>query len=305
MATVYTTAVSARADTLSNFKAWASLFFTVLAAGNFNWTRDFAYADAAYQTGSSGTFADWTVIDQVPTAEGQVYEIYAMNDGAAQSGCPFYMRLDYYYDGQLKLKVRFGRGHSSGTMTGTNGESYSFEATENNTATTYNLWFSGTTNRFAFSLWNQYAGQGWFCTIERSKDSTGADTYGSDDFVNVMLLGNGISATTSNQSAHIILPQNGTVPNAQSVAPVIEYEPTTAAFGTDVALFPLTPVWKKVRAPLLNYFVTKAVDFTALDESSISVTHYGSSRTFKVLNNSAFVRAMFHRNDSRIAMRYE
>lgn len=302
MATVYTTAVSCRGDSLANFKAWASVIFTVMGASNFNWTRDYSYADAAYQTGSSGTFADWTVIDQVPNSEGQVFEVYAMNDGTAQTNCPFFVRFDYWYDGSfLRLKVRTGRGHTTGTMSGTNGESYEFNATPNNTATTYNLWFSGSTNRFAMAFWNLYSDNGWFATFERVKDSTGADTYGTDDFVNVLLLGNGLS----NTSRWYVNTQNGTPPTALSVSPVVNYEPTTAAFGTDVALFPLTPVWKKVRAPLLNYLVTKETDFTGLDESNITVTHYGSSRTFKILNNNRFDRGMYDRNTTRILMRYE
>jgi hypothetical protein len=300
MSTTYSVA-TAKADSSSaaNFKTWAQPISDALSSSQFNWSPAFSGSTVGGASGN-GTRLTWASVSSVPTTTGDLFEVWGMNDGATQSSCPFYLRIDYFWNGSQNITgISAGRGYntSNGALTGTNGETLNmYTLSDGGGVTTYTHYFSGGTSHFRWNLFNGKASDQSFLIVERSKDSTGADTT---SFVAVAMCSQQYS------TKHFLVPQAGTPLASTTRWPVPYYEPTTALFGVDMAVFPYLPTHITVGAPLLGMGVVKAADVTTQNGNNISVTHYGSSHTYKVLGDPSFSRAMYDVNDCRILMRYE
>jgi hypothetical protein len=290
----------ADASTAANFKTFCQPISDALSSSNFNWTPAYSVSTVG-GAGGNGARITWASVTAVPSSVGDLYEIWAMNDGSNQTSCPFYIRMDYYNDGSNnKVGVAVGQGYSSSTglLTGTNGETYTMQTSSNGSGTTYTHYFSGSTSSFRMQLYTDKSGDGQLMIVERSKSSAGADTA---SYVACGLLGNDLSGN----SRFVIIPATGTTLNSGQRWPVPPYDASSAAFGTNVAVFPVLPVSTTVGSPMLGAGIGKQGDFSTQSNASISVVAYGSTHTYKVMNNSINSRAMYDTNDANVLMQYE
>jgi hypothetical protein len=293
----YTVSTAATDNTsAATFKNFCQPISDALSSGHFNWTPSFSGSSVG-GSGGSGASITWASVTSVATSAGNLWEVWAMNDGSNQTACPFFMRFDYWNDGSNShLKIAIGTGcDGSGNITGGNGETYDVSS-NNNTGVTYTDYFSGTTGSFRMQLFTDFVSNGIFFVCERSKDSTGADTT---SYVSFGILGPSIISRFG------ILPATGTFLTAQLRWPVPYYEFTTATFGTNVAVFPILPCSTTVGAPMLGASVVKYADVSSQNNASITVTAYGASHTYKIMNNAANRRAMYDPLDCSVLMQYE
>jgi hypothetical protein len=109
------------------------------------------------------------------------YEIYRFSD-TLQSTVPVFIKIEYWNTASgstyLGLYITVSTGtDGAGNMTGNVSNRFpmvSYAAGDNAVRTSY---FSGSTNRLCFALWPNLASGNWFVfSVERTHDSTGADT---------------------------------------------------------------------------------------------------------------------------------
>lgn len=241
----------------------AASTFTVTNAAAVNETHAATGTTTYFSTGVSFT----------------VYEIWKMTDVLAASS-PCFLRIDYIRNGsnqmQIGLTVGLGsNGHGVITLGNSLQHLYS-AATSNDTTDTTNAYFSGSSNRLSFTMWarNGSSGAGgtarFIFTVERSHDSTGADTAEYLTYV-------GYGSNLSRQQC-VFADGTFSVSEASGAMGVLPFTPTSGVFGTGTAISPIFPMIGKLDNPLLGVVSGKTGDFTDLSTFSISV--YGSSHTY-------------------------
>lgn len=149
----------------ANFRAWGSYIAAQLLAVGWVQTADSGQINWATVTAPSG-FGNFPG-----------YEIWRMND-ALQATAPVYVKIEYgessaNADGPA-VRISFGSGSDgAGNLTGTTSTPLVSQGAS--VTTSFPLRGSGDSSRFVI-LFDYTGGGGFFFSIERSKDATGADT---------------------------------------------------------------------------------------------------------------------------------
>lgn len=246
------------------------------------------------QTSDTGQLDVTTTLK--PTASGQSrgYLLWRANDALAGS-YPMILRLNFgsgTSSTSLRVNVQIGSiTDGAGTFNPTsnfwNRGDMDLQSTS---ATAYECYFCGDTNRLAFILWDNHptTDRCLGISLERTHDSVAADT-------NV-----GIFATTSRGTIdnwHRVITYAGTMGGAETklMGPVPVNQ---TLIGTSVGLFPIFPLY----VVSLNQSVLWATYHTSdiTGNTIITFTMYGVTMTFLTTRNFRGSQDQY-----RLAMRYE
>lgn len=173
----------------ANYKAWASAIGAQLTA--FGWSK----------TSDTGQ-VDWSTNPAVPASGSYLYEIWKPGDALQTGASQFFVKLEYGHSGYTppcKIRVSIGTGtNGSGTLTGFVLGPYdspgSSPGAGGGSTTVYESDFSGDTDRFSMLIWRNSGGAYILISIERTKDSTGANTA---DGVTIWVCGYGTTVQRS------------------------------------------------------------------------------------------------------------
>lgn len=217
------------------------------------------------------------------------YELWQATDSLA-STTPMIVKFEYGTSStasaiQFAFTAATG-SNGSGTLTGN--VSTRFLSTSNSVGTTgvgNNSVFSGSTGRFAIAMFiNAASGSnGFFVGIERSHNSSGADT--SNYFMPVALVNTSGSRVPNQQI--IQNPSLGGALTAETVFITALTSLTSGLVGTNIALGPLFPVIGLLDNPSMMLAFSKGGDI--IEGATVSVPYYGSSHTFYCTKASTWV----------------
>jgi len=232
----------------ATFRTWGKAICDNLIA--LGWTR-------ASDTGN----INWATVTKPASANTPAgWEIFCMND-SLQATKPVFIKLEFGCGGSTtnpSVWITGGTGsNGSGTLTGQIGTRWQCTNSSSG-ATIYTSRFSGASNRFVFTLW-QNGTNSITISVERTHDSGGADT---DEAFMIITHTTGGAMPTRTQ----YIPFLGTIPtdrngtNHPCVVPAVG----TGASGGDVYLFPYR-IWGLVgeSCPSLNLFCYFNADLTA------------------------------------------
>jgi len=240
------------------------------------------------------------------------FRVYRMAD-TLQSTSPLYMRLDY---GTGSTAAVFGVwvSLSSSITTGTGAPAGSIYW--NDTATSAPTLIAGATALVGTVDSRGAAGTGWACwrlfdnnsattahmmmSIERTKDSSGADT--SAGFLWIW------STSGGSWVKSLYIPAGGTPPTAEAGLQVIMSTNNPSAVAGDVGLGVPIPIYGYARQPGLGLVTARSSDIAAA--ASVSFTFYGASHTylFPLLTSTSQIQSIDSgsaRTGTRAGMRYE
>jgi hypothetical protein len=260
------------------FRAWATFIHDLIkTTGGWTNTSDTGQVDLTTVTAPAA--AD--------TKKG--YKIYAMAD-ALQGASPLFMRLDFgsgAVTNQPGVWITIGTGsNGSGTITGVyfNGGATTSPTVENtsNAATATNNYGSAATNRVAvmMGITNAAAARMLTFTVERTKDSSGADT-GQGAYV--FYYGKGLGVGTTSPISRCSAPYSGVSNPLEEVGlAVCMTTNSPSAFSSDVGIGIPFPFRGISQPPGTNQVVVINADWSA--EASFTMTLYGVSLTFTTAN---------------------
>jgi hypothetical protein len=271
-------------STAAAFRAWGSAVNAALAALGL------------VQTGDTGQI-NWTSV-AAPGASNtsQGYEIWKFND-ALQATAPFFFKLEY---GSGATAAAPGMWLTVSTATNGAGSLTGVVSTRmqprgnTNSATSYNCYFSGSSNRFSCYLFRGAGSSnvefGFY--LERLKDANGADT--SEGCYAV------IGSFPSGWVAQVI-PSSGAVLATDAPVCAGPSSASTGVIGTDVGTFSCFPMRGKLYPPCMNLVGYMNADLTVLNPVTLSL--YGADHTMLPLGNpTTFLRG---NSNGAPMMRYE
>jgi hypothetical protein len=233
-----------------------------------------------------------------PTSQSSaIYEIWKMGD-ALQSTFPVFAKFYYSTGGGsgtlgVELAVQIGAGSDgAGNLTapisaapnltqasvGNIMQAGSLQAQSTTSVINY---MSGGTSRILGLFYPNGASascKGGFFNIERSHDSTGADTGSYVSLITIQ------GSTTTPTVYQISLNKNAASVAEGKLAVITETGTTTGSFGSSTLLCPVFPVVGAVGNPMIGVLVGKKVDW--LDAAQISLTLYNTAHTFQVSNGA-------------------
>ena len=165
---ISTTSIAPMVNTNANIQAWVAFFDTILT--NAGWI----------QTSDTGQTASGSFIANTTPNTPVGYQIWRMND-SLQGTYPIFVKFEWgtaSLSGYPSLWITIGTGsNGSGTITGVMVARIQ-QSNPGSSVTTFPCYASGTTSRF--TIYSYYtavtSATGMFLNIERTKDSTGADT---------------------------------------------------------------------------------------------------------------------------------
>jgi hypothetical protein len=253
---------------------------------------------------------NWSTISSVPTYGSTVYEIWTMAD-SLQSTTPVFVKIEYAnsnYTGPLILFTVGGGSNGSGTITGTlvtnrlNPWSYTgnSQCAGDYGTNTYACWASGDTNRISILMWQTNSAQAEGFWIERSHNTSGADTgeyimAGNASAQGYAYLGVGLGTLIGAQSRLLYLP---TMTIADGVT-------NSGSFNGTVSCNPIWPYLGQVGNPCLGALCAQAADVA--EGATVTVQHYGASHTYVATKQGSFTSCMTRTQNISGAMlfRYE
>lgn len=277
--------------------------FTVgsLGAGTFITTTGITHAtEAETATGivtSNSVNSTKGAATIPPTNTNSLYEIWGMGD-ALQSTFPVIIKLAYTTGSNstsapgLNISAGTatdGAGNILGVTTGVQNILAAAAATTNASATP--SYMSGSTNRLILAMWptgtNAHAG---IMAIERSHDSTGADTSTYATLIAI----NGGTALTQQSFTSTAVTVTATKLAAIQVGGI-----TTGSFGASTLVCPIFPLIGAVGNPMTGLLVGKSADWT--DQTQFSFTMYNTARNYLV-DNASFIGAGLMLYDSTVTV---
>ena len=309
MATKLSAVLQMSNSTDALFRAWVQFIDDlILVTGGWTHTTD---------TGQM-TIATATHPAAVNTKVG--YRVYAMAD-TLQATAPVFVRIDFGSEDSSAnnptMWVTIGTGSDgAGNITGVvfnGGTSLSGTVRAPGTATSVcNSYGSAATNRVHALLFVRAAANDVMgFSLERSKDSTGADTADGLLFTySGNRLGAGSVGPGFDTTQYIILAGGGQPPSELGVSIVLPNE-ATSAFSSNVAVG--IPIHMKgIAQPVgLGVIAVNSGDFIA--EASVSISLYGTAHNFQ-LGNTATQQVSIpvgngaqalQRAATRVGIRYE
>lgn len=218
------------------------------------------------------------------------YRIYRMAD-TLQATSPVFMRLDYGSSPGAAttpaIWVTIGTGSSgTGTITGivfnggavANGTVF---CSSGNTSLANNCYGSASTSRFNIAMFIQQtsATYEFVFTLERTKDSSGADT--GDGLL--MIWSDSVTGAGLLQASKYMILAGGTQPTTEAgLNYVLSVQNPTEAFAPgDVALGVVICIRGTAQQPGTNMMISASGDVSTL--GSFSITLYGATRTYQNL----------------------
>lgn len=298
MATKFDSTVLPSNNTDALFRAWATFIHdTIVTTGG--WTNTADTGQINLSTATTSAVANTKI----------GYKIYAMAD-SLQATNPVYVRIDFGTGATANnptVWVTIGTGsNGSGTITGkvydggatTTGN---FATGANSTTGSRNSYGSASTNRFSIAMFVSTSNNNILSfTLERSKDTSGADTG------TAVLLYGAATSSSYDVSRYIILAGGSQPANEAGLQFILSSQnPTTFNSVTSIGL--AIPMADGAKQPGMNVAITRSSDFTA--ETQFSVSIYGSTRTFQLLNAMTVVPAANTSggasSTTRVAIRYD
>ena len=228
---------------------------------------------------------DWTTV-LAPTAatQNRGYEIWKFAD-TLQATKPVFIKILYGSSsaGATATRLTFQVGFSTdgaGNLTSSNVSDTHF-LDGNPNADTWSL-MCGDTNRIAINRFSNVTSVNWQSgiSIERSHDSTGADT---NDGVSILRMSgwNSTGAGTPGGQHDTYIPFTGPRPVGVYTTPNALGPGGSGIYGLDVGVFPVYPFKGKYLPPRVNVLAYYGPDLT--QNLPIQITHYGSAKTYMPL----------------------
>lgn len=255
----------------TNFRTWGKFISDSLTSFGLTKTAD------------SGQI-DWNTT--LKPAQGTVagYEIRQFTD-SLQSTTPLVFKIEYGTDSSTTLRPQlwftFGKGsNGTGGITNILVNRIAIGAGSSSTTTTYPCNLSGSANRLTMAMWFTFPGNGFFMSLERTKDVSGND---SSDGAMLTLVGSGATVTIRiNQ----FIPYSGVVPNSQDLGVHLPLGVTSGVDGADVNYYPNffyrngTPL-----NPGITHFAYFSPDATPYNQAPVPV--YGVNRNYFFVGNNS------------------
>lgn len=212
----------------------------------------------------------------------QGYAIFRMDD-ALQATSPVFMRIDFGSSAAAAtpgIWITIGTGSDgAGTITTIrfNGGAVATPtvAAAANSATASNSYGSADKNRVQAALFVQTTARGLVFSIERSKDSTGADTGDG-----LIMYYNNVAAAL-NTGRYVVL-GSASQPTAEDGIQIILSANNPSSFTGDIGIGIPIPMKGAAQQPGYGMAFVKTADFVA--ESTFTVSLYGNSITYQHLN---------------------
>jgi hypothetical protein len=287
MATSYSNTVDGDFTTDADFRLFGTFIHNALSSAGW------------VQTSDTGQINLTTVTKPVGGTTSAGYEIWRMDD-TLQATVPIFMKIEYgtgANNQRIGWWVTVGKGSDgSGTLTSIIKARFTIGggSAQNPPNDSY---AAGGTSWFVFALCANTGGATWF-SIERSKDSTGAD----DGDGIIMAYGGGTSAHVSHY-----VPYSGTVPTAETGLQYILSTVNPSTYGADTGIGILIPMKGVAQQPGINVGVILSSDFGA--GASFSFTIYGGSHTYQRMDGITTLRGnsggVLGGTGDRLILRYE
>lgn len=251
----------------ARFKNWGQGISLKLTTGGF-WTK----------AADSGQ-VDWTTNPAHPVAGDRVYyEVWKSAD-ALSTTCPIFMKIIYGGSSSSNnpvVKLQFGTGSDgAGALTGNTcaaADLYNSGASLAEGDTTHECDFAGGTGYFTCLLWRDAANgsvpEGF--VVERALDSSGGYR---DAYFTVVMFGSSVT----NACVTIFKPGGGTS-RADNYATTIYWSGSSAAYGSNTAVFPIFPMIGLPDNPLTALLSVKSAD--QVEGATFQVTMYGVTHTY-------------------------
>ena len=281
-------------DTDTNFRLWGKALSDAFAAVGL--IKD---TDAAQ--------INWATVVKPPDVNTMMgYEIWRFNDGATQTACPVYFKIQYGGGSTATfphIKLQVGQGSdNAGSLTGTVATEKTFGCVASS-STLYSCFISSDTGRINVAMFvGGSSSIPWAFCIERLKDDNGNPTTTG---VNIIIFGGSAGVGLIAQQ---YLPLSGAAYPATPATSFMCAMPTAGqgSYGNNVGLYPIYPNLGYAANPSLGALVYFTGDIAA-NGSMITVSLYGISHTFVTLGvNPASVTALNGNTTSHsLAIRYE
>jgi hypothetical protein len=255
----------------------AALTLTVVSGGSSG-TVQAVNASGVNET-HSGSGTTTALASPPGTSTLTAYELWASAD-ALSSTLPIIVKFEYGTSSTTAaVQFAFSAGtgsNGSGTLTGNVSTRY---VTASNVAGTAGLGltslFAGDTSRFAILMFLNAGStsNGFFCAIERSHDSSGADT---DSYFNFVHMQNSTGAHNWIQQI-VQKPILGGTLTAETNIVTALTTLSSGVVGTNIALGPMFPVIGKLDNPCMAVAFSKTGDI--VEGATVIVPYYGTNHT--------------------------
>lgn len=277
------------------WRAWVSFIDSMLTTGGWVNTTDTGQLTISTSTPAAGT----------NTKVG--YRVYHMGD-TLQATAPVFMRVDYGSGSAINTPsfwITLGTGSDgAGNITTVTFGPAQVQASTNG-ANACDSYGSADTNRLQLLMFvRSGANDLLIFSIERSKDSTGADTADG-----LMLAYNNVSNGV--QTMQYVVRAGGGQPTGESgLSIVLSNISGTTGFGSNVGV--ALGQWFKgfAQQPGLGIIAVNSADYVA--EAPITMSVYGTSHTFQLGNSAANQVCVATgnggfsaRGNTRVGIRYE
>ena len=295
MATTNTFTQAPISDTDAHFRLWGSALSAAFAALGLVKDTDVSQINWA------------TVVKPTGASTMMGYEIWRFADGATQTACPVYFKIQYgSVAGSASnpgIILQVGQGSdNAGNLTGTVSTAQTFGSNTNN-ASTYACYVSSDTGRINVAMFTGSINC-WAFYIERIKDDTGTPTTAG---VNIFVWGcPGGSGSVVGQQ---YLPLSGAAYPATPMTTPMCAMPSTgqASYGVNMGLFPIFPNLGYAANPDLGGLMYFTGDLASTG-TALSVTMYGTPHTFITLgptSNASTASLNGNTTSHSVAVRYE
>jgi hypothetical protein len=263
MATLTSTTILSDNSTDAIFRAWASWIHSVFMLG---WT----------DTAATGQIDFTTVVKPAALNTSQGFKVYAMAD-TLQATAPVFVKIEFGSAGAAAtpgIWMTIGTTHDgAGTIGGVLFARQQMVGSGQG-ATAETSYGSAASNRVTIALWVSVAASVIFFGIERTKDSSGADT-------NVGLIFSWFSSTSALSTRSHYLPFAGTIPAFQNGYHIVLTQTTPSTLNGNVGVSATIPMGYDAKQPGMNHCVCLVNDFANF--ADVPITMYGTSRNFKHL----------------------
>ena len=264
----------------AQFKAWATDIHNAIVT-TAGW----------YATGETGTTAMSALTHPTVINTVQGYQIYKMTDtlgGASSSNgaAPIYIKVEYGSGGGASgvtpaIWLTVGTGsNGSGTITGVLVNRVQLSSISAGSATTWTSYFSGNTNRIQICMWggdtvNAFAfgsnTANIFFSIERTKDTTGADTAAG-----VLVMYNDIAVAQPKNLASLVA---NSIPTIEAAARgALNVTNTTMIMGNSAGVVVPIMFSPAPQNPGLGFVTGWSADFARYSQLAVSL--YGVSHNY-------------------------
>jgi hypothetical protein len=282
-------------SSLANFKNWAQAISS-------------AFSSAGWTTTSDTGQVNWSTIAVVPTSGNFVYEIWQPADALQTGSTTFYVKIQYGTSAGspagCRVQINIGSGtDGAGTLTGTvltNREP--MNTTTNGTgSTTYDCYFSGDTDRFAFMMWRSKAdasnGQPFGAVIERTKNTDGTN---SSDGALLLTWSNWANASSGTGMQTLVFSVGGSNgPTNRSYITIANIANASGAFNNNIPVQPVFPDYGKYGNPITGAAFIHTQDVA--EGCLFTVSLYGATRTYIATGNISLTNPA----NSKLCMRYD